>query len=140
MSTTTPTPRIHRPASPARFLAAASEILTVVILGTGLVLWLLERLPGWPPPGLPVWAGIAVMGVAMTLPVAAWLPLRRYPGRPTAELAGSFVAATLIGILLVATGLAPVGTALLVQHVLMLAGLLATLTGRWRALAGRWAR
>lgn len=134
------TPRTRAGTSPARFVIAAAEILVVVFLGTGVVLWLLERMPGWPFTGLPAWSGIAVMGAAMTLPVLVWLPLRRYPGRPTAELAVSFLAATLIGILLAATGLTPVGTGLLVQHALMLAGLVATLALRRRELAGRWTR
>ncbi|MGN6170735.1 MAG: hypothetical protein ACTHQQ_21590 [Solirubrobacteraceae bacterium] len=64
------------------------------------------------------------MGITMTIPMVAWMRYRGHAWRPTIEMAASMLFPTFAAIALVATGLMGGGSAMIIEHVVMLAGML----------------
>jgi flagellar biosynthetic protein FliP len=64
----------------------------------------------------------------MTMPMAAWMRLRRHGWGSTNEMSASMILSTLAVIALDGAGLmSDVGTMLIVEHVMMLAGMFAVM-------------
>jgi hypothetical protein len=64
------------------------------------------------------------MGMTMTVPMGAWMRYRGHAWRPTSEMAASMLIPTFAAIALVGTGVMTGGSALIIEHVVMLAGML----------------
>ena len=73
-------------------------------------------------------AMLLLMAATMTVPMAAWMRRRGHGWGPTNEMSASMVAPTLAVIVLDGVGLlSDIGTMLVVEHVLMLAGMFAVM-------------
>jgi hypothetical protein len=64
------------------------------------------------------------MGVTMTVPMIAWMRFRGHAWRPTNEMAASMVIPTFAAMALVGAGVMKGGSAMVIEHVAMLAGML----------------
>jgi hypothetical protein len=64
------------------------------------------------------------MGVTMTVPMIAWMRFRGHAWRPTNEMAASMLIPTLAAMALVGAGVMKGGPAMVIEHVVMLAGML----------------
>jgi hypothetical protein len=64
------------------------------------------------------------MGITMTVPMVAWMRFRRHAWRPTNEMAASMLIPTFAAMALVGAGVMKGGPAMVVEHVVMLAGML----------------
>jgi hypothetical protein len=64
------------------------------------------------------------MGVTMTVPMIAWMRFRGHAWRPTNEMAASMLIPTFAAMALVGTGVMKGGSAMVIEHVVMLAGML----------------
>jgi hypothetical protein len=80
---------------------------------------------------------LAAMGVAMTLPMAAWMGHRGLPRAQIAEMVGAMGAVTLAILALLATGVVDADAALGAQHVAMVAAMLAVMLARRRIYSRR---
>ena len=73
-------------------------------------------------------AMLLLMAATMTVPMAAWMRLRRHGWGPTNEMSASMILPTLAVIALDGAGLmSDVGSMLIVEHVMMLAGMFAVM-------------
>src|SRR5688500_192774 len=73
-------------------------------------------------------AMLLLMAATMTVPMAAWMRRRGHGWRPTNEMSASMIVPTLAVIALYGAGLiSDVGTMLVVEHVVMLAGMFAVM-------------
>ena len=73
-------------------------------------------------------AMLLLMAATMTVPMAAWMRRRGHGWAPTNEMSASMIVPTLAVIALGGAGLmSDVGTMLIVEHVLMLAGMFAVM-------------
>jgi hypothetical protein len=73
-------------------------------------------------------AMLLLMATTMTVPMAAWMRRRGHGWGPTNEMSASMIVPTLAVIALGGAGLlSDVGTMLIVEHVVMLAGMLAVM-------------
>jgi hypothetical protein len=70
------------------------------------------------------------MGVTMTLGMVAWMRYRGHGWRPCNEMAASMLLPTALALLLLALGAATGTTALGIQHVMMLPGMLVVMLMR----------
>ena len=64
------------------------------------------------------------MGVTMTVPMIAWMRFRGHAWRPTNEMAASMLIPTFAAMALVGAGVMNGGPAMVIEHVVMLAGML----------------
>ena len=64
------------------------------------------------------------MGITMTVPMVAWMRYRGHAWRPTNEMAASMLAPTFAAMALVGTGVMAGGSAMILEHVVMLGGML----------------
>ena len=64
------------------------------------------------------------MGVTMTVPMIAWMRFRGHAWRPTNEMAASMLIPTFAAMALVGAGVMKGGSAMVIEHVVMLAGML----------------
>ena len=64
------------------------------------------------------------MGVTMTVPMIAWMRYRGHAWRPTNEMAASMLIPTFAAMALVGTGVMAGGSAMILEHVVMLGGML----------------
>jgi hypothetical protein len=64
------------------------------------------------------------MGITMTVPMIAWMRFRGHAWRPTNEMAASMVIPTFAAMALVGAGVMKGGGAMVIEHVVMLAGML----------------
>ena len=64
------------------------------------------------------------MGVTMTVPMVAWMRFRGHAWRPTNEMAASMLIPTFAAMALVGAGVMEGGPAMVIEHVVMLAGML----------------
>ena len=82
-------------------------------------------------------AMLGLMAVTMTLPMSAWMYRRGHGWRPNLEMAASMIVPTLGVIALEITGIvANVGTLLIVEHVVMLAGMFGVMAARPEEYSG----
>jgi len=64
------------------------------------------------------------MGITMTVPMVAWMRYRGHAWRPISEMAASMLIPTFAAMALVGTGAMTQGPAMVIEHVVMLAGML----------------
>jgi hypothetical protein len=119
------------------FLRHYAEMVVVMFLGMAVL-----GLPaGWALQALgSSWADLQdqapaamllLMAATMTLPMVGWMRRRGHGWGPTNEMSASMIVPTLAVIALGGAGLmSDVGTMLVVEHVLMLAGMLAVMLMR----------
>lgn len=76
--------------------------------------------------------GVVVMGmfVSMTFPMAAWMRHRCHSWRAVAEMSAAMLAPTLAALALLVAGAVDVGAALGIEHIAMIAAMLAVML--WR--------
>jgi hypothetical protein len=72
------------------------------------------------------------MAVAMTVPMVAWMRIRKHAWRLNAEMAGAMIVPTLLLIALSSLGLLPPTSIMLGTHILMVPAMLAVMLYRWR--------
>ncbi len=74
---------------------------------------------------------LLAMGVAMTVPMAAWMRYRGHGWRPTSEMAGAMMVPTIAVVVLLGAGITDFGAAMMIEHVAMLPAMLAVMLARW---------
>ncbi len=74
---------------------------------------------------------LLAMGVAMTVPMAAWMRYRGHGWRPTSEMAGAMMVPTIAVVVLLVAGITHFGAAMMIEHVAMLPAMLAVMLARW---------
>ena len=72
------------------------------------------------------------MAVAMTVPMVAWMRIRKHAWRLNAEMAGAMIVPTVLLIGVCALGLLPRTVLMLGTHILMVPAMLAVMLYRWR--------
>jgi hypothetical protein len=113
------------------------EMVAVMFAGMGVLVlpsaWALGALgTGWAelradaPAAMLLW-----MAVIMVAPMAAWMDFRGHSARANAEMSASMVLPTLALVAAMGAGVvADVGTAVVLEHVLMLGGMLVAMLAR----------
>jgi hypothetical protein len=111
-----------------RFLRHFGEMVLAMLLGmaafdviTGAV-----RIPMGPE------VSALAMAVAMTVPMVAWMRIRKHAWRPSAEMAAAMIVPTVVLIGGSRLGLLPRTSLMLGTHLLMLPAMLAVMLYRWR--------
>ena len=74
---------------------------------------------------------LLAMGVAMTVPMAAWMRHRGHGWRPTSEMAGAMMVPTIAVVVLLAAGITDFDAAMMIEHVAMFPAMLAVVLARW---------
>jgi hypothetical protein len=74
----------------------------------------------------------ASMAVAMTVPMAAWMLIRKHAWRLNVEMAGAMIVPTIVLIVASSLGLLPRTSLMLFTHILMVPAMLAVMLSRWR--------
>jgi len=72
------------------------------------------------------------MAVAMTVPMMAWMRIRKHPWRLNAEMAGAMIVPTVLLIGGSRLGLLPRTSLMLGTHLLMVPAMLSVMLARWR--------
>jgi hypothetical protein len=72
------------------------------------------------------------MAVAMSVPMVAWMRIRKHPWRLNAEMAGSMIVPTVLLIAVSSLGLLPRTSLMMGTHILMLPAMLGVMLYRWR--------
>ncbi|GHO90724.1 hypothetical protein KSF_007720 [Reticulibacter mediterranei] len=72
------------------------------------------------------------MAVAMTIPMVAWMRIRKHAWRLNAEMAGAMIVPTIVLIAVCLLGVLPRASLMLFTHLLMLPAMLAVMLYRWR--------
>ena len=78
---------------------------------------------------------LLAMGIAMTVPMVAWMRYRGHGWRPASEMAGAMVVPTVAVIVLLAAGISDFGAAMMIEHVAMFPAMLAVMLARWDAFS-----
>jgi len=127
IGTTIPSP-LSRGRQTLRFLRHFGEMVLAMLLGMAVfdVVTGAIRIPM----GLEVSA--LAMAVAMTVPMVAWMRLRKHTWRLNAEMAGAMIVPTVLLIVLSVLGLLPRTSLMLGTHILMVPAMLAVMLARWR--------
>jgi hypothetical protein len=76
------------------------------------------------------------MAVAMTIPMVAWMCIRKHPWRMSAEMAGAMIVPTVLLIAVCSIGHLPSAVLLTGTHILMLPAMLAVMLYRWSDYTG----
>ena len=125
-TTMTPNPTPVR--QTLRFLRHFGEMVLAMLLGmavfdvvTGVIL-----IPMGPE------VSTLAMAVAMTVPMVAWMRIRKHAWRLNAEMAGAMIVPTILLIAGSRLGLLPPTSLMLGTHLLMLPAMLAVMLARWR--------
>ena len=104
----------------------AAMFLGMLVLGMP-VGWLLERLGDTAAgPGHHALM-LTTMAVEMTVPMVAWMRYRGHAWRPCAEMSASMLVPAAAAVVLVQSSVAGFGAVMIVEHVAMLAGMLAAM-------------
>ena len=74
---------------------------------------------------------LLAMGVAMTVPMVAWMRYRDHGWRPTTEMGASMMGPTIAVIGLLAAGVFDFDAAMMIEHVAMFPAMLAVMLARW---------
>ena len=110
-----------------RFLRHFVEMLLAMLLGMAAF----DVVTGaFSIPLGPQVSALAMAG-AMTVPMVAWMRLRKHAWRLNAEMAGAMIVPTLLLLGLSALGLLPPTSLMLGTHVLMVPAMLAVMLPRW---------
>jgi hypothetical protein len=127
IGTTIPSP-LSRGRQTLRFLRHFGEMVLAMLLGmvvfdvvTGAIL-----IPMGPE------VSALAMAVAMTIPMVAWMRIRKHAWRLNVEMAGAMIVPTVVLIAVSALGLLPRASLMLGTHLLMLPTMLAVMLYRWR--------
>jgi flagellar biosynthetic protein FliP len=72
------------------------------------------------------------MAVAMTVPMVAWMRIRKHTWRLNVEMAGAMIVPTVLLIGVCELGLLPRTSLMLGTHILMVPAMLAVMLYRWR--------
>ncbi len=78
----------------------------------------------------------ASMAVSMTVPMVAWMRIRKHAWRLSAEMAGAMIVPTALLIAVCSIGLLPHTVVVPGTHILMLPAMLGVMLYRWRDYAG----
>ncbi|GAA2078709.1 hypothetical protein GCM10009780_14600 [Actinomadura alba] len=81
------------------------------------------------------WFRVVLMGINMTVPMVLWMTWRGHPPARNLEMAASMLFPTLLAAGLVAAGLVGRGSGMLIQHLLMLPGMLIVMLWRYEEYA-----
>jgi hypothetical protein len=73
---------------------------------------------------------LLAMGVAMTVPMVAWMRYREHGWRPTSEMGASMMGPTIAVIVLFAAGVTDFDAAMMIEHVAMFPAMLAVMLAR----------
>ncbi len=111
-----------------RFLRHFGEMVLAMLLGMAVF----DMVTGaiHIPMGLEVSA--LAMAVAMTVPMVAWMRIRKHAWRPSAEMAGAMIVPTLLLIAGSRLGLLPRTSLMLGTHILMLPAMLGVMLASFR--------
>lgn len=111
-----------------RFLQHFGEMVLAMLLGMGLLMVVTSVIR------IPMRAEVAalVMAVAMTLPMVAWMRIRKHAWRLNIEMAAAMIIPTIVLIAVSALGLLPRASLMLAIHVPMLPAMLVVMLYRWR--------
>jgi energy-converting hydrogenase Eha subunit A len=74
----------------------------------------------------------AAMAVAMTVPMVAWMRVRKHAWRLSAEMAGAMIVPTVVLIAICLIGLLPHTVVVPGTHLLMVPAMLGAMLSRWR--------
>jgi hypothetical protein len=117
-----------------RFVGHFGEMLLAMLLGMavlGGVAELAISAAGGSLTGVPVSFRVLLMGVNMTVPMAAWMSYRGHPRARTTEMAASMIVPTLAAAAVAAAGVLSTGVALGVQHAAMIPAMLGVMLWRY---------
>jgi hypothetical protein len=111
-----------------RFMRHFGEMVLAMLLGmaafdvvTGAI-----RIPMGPE------VSALAMAVAMSVPMVAWMRIRKHAWRLNAEMAGAMIVPTVLLIALSVPGLLPRTSLMLGTHILMVPAMLGVMLYRWR--------
>ena len=129
----------HTTHSTRHFLRHYAEMVAAMFLGM-LALskpadWLFGALGASTSSRHPVMMLLS-MGVTMTVPMVAWMRYRGHAWRPTNEMAASMLIPTFAAVALVGTGVMAGGSAMIIEHVVMLVGMLIAMLLRREEYSG----
>ena len=118
-----------------RFLRHFGEMVLAMLLGMGVLdvvngailvpIGFLYLSAGFPE------AYALAMAVAMTVPMVAWMRIRKHAWRLNAEMAGAMIVPTVLMIVVSSLGLLPRTSLMLGTHILMVPAMLAVMLYRW---------
>ncbi len=133
-TTMTPNPTPVR--QTLRFLRHFGEMVLAMLLGMAVfdvVNGAILVPMGFPylPAGFPEVYALA-MAVAMTVPMVAWMRIRKHAWRLTAEMAGAMIVPTILLIAASSLDLLPRTSLMLGTHLLMVPAMLGAMLYRWR--------
>ncbi|MBE3558884.1 MAG: hypothetical protein IMW89_06625 [Ktedonobacteraceae bacterium] len=111
-----------------RFFWRFGEIALAMLLGMGIFHVVVSMRPI--PLGLEV--SLLAMQVVTTIPILAWMRIRKYAWRLNAEMAGAMIVPTIVLIAAYALGMLPRASLMLGTHLLILPAMLAVMLYRWR--------
>lgn len=122
------------PRSSRRFWLHVLEMVVVMFAGMGVFSGLAAL--GFAAAGSalgdqPGWFRVLLMGVNMTVPMVAWMTLRRHPAMRSAEMAAAMMAPTAVAAALVAAGVLGTMAGLGVQHAVMVPAMLGVMLWRY---------
>lgn len=113
--------------STRRFFRHYAEMVAVMFLGMFALSmpadWLFGALGASTSSQHPVMMLLS-MGITMTVPMVAWMRYRGHAWRPTNEMAASMLIPTVAAMALVGAGVLTGGSAMVIEHPVMLAGML----------------
>ena len=120
-----------------RFALHYAEMVAEMFAGMGLLFmpseWAMNALgTGWTElRDIAPAAWLGWMAMTMTVPMAAWMAFRGHSARANAEMSASMILPTLAIVALMGAGLiADAGSAMMLEHVLMLSGMLVAMLAR----------
>jgi hypothetical protein len=111
-----------------------AEMVAIMFLGMGALGGLAELALSATGSGLAEQSAalrVVVMGLSMTVPMVAWMAYRGHSKARNAEMAGSMILPTLLAAGMASAGVIDAGTALLIQHVVMIPAMLAVMLWRY---------
>jgi hypothetical protein len=122
------TPNLTLVRQTLRFLRHLGEMILAMLLGMAVfdVLTGAFRIPLEPEVSATSMAG------AMTVPMVAWMRIRKHSWRLNAEMAGAMIVPTLLLIAASRLDLLPRTSLMLGMHILMVPAMLAVMLYRWR--------
>ncbi len=111
-----------------RFLRHFGEMVLAMLLGMAMfdVVTGVVFIPMGPE------VSAASMAVSMTVPMVAWMRIRKHAWRLNAEMAGAMIVPTILLIGGSRLGLLPPTSLMLFTHILMVPAMLAVMLARWR--------
>ena len=125
--------------SKLRFARHFGEMVLVMFLGMGVLSGLGALAFAAADSSLGDQSGglrVTLMGIAMTAPMIGWMAYRGHSAVRNAEMAGAMIAPTVLAAGLAWAGTIEAGTALGIQHAVMVPAMLAVMLWRYAEYAG----